>query len=184
MGPSPYIPHSRACSRSEPASEPSCPGLGGNDNVQRPSSYWSPACILSERSTRRTTRVVVSFSRREVTPHLLHISCQHLFNTIFWRKKKKNHMGFSSTKSLNHSLPFRLKYYCPLSHFLHFTFQFYIKKGLTMIIPRSIIQKPILPLVLTTISHPVSSAECVLYFPFQAKVYFSREMGDNWVGTK
>ena len=62
-----------------------------------------------------------SFSRREVTPHLPHISCQHLFHTIFWRKKK-NHMGFSSTKSLHHSLPFRLKYYCPLSHFLHFTF--------------------------------------------------------------
>ena len=48
-----------------------------------------------------------------------------------------------------------------------------------MIIPRSIIQKPILPLVLTTISHPVSSDECVLYFPSQAKVHLSREMGDN-----
>ena len=48
-----------------------------------------------------------------------------------------------------------------------------------MIIPRCIIQTPILPLVLTTISDPASSDECVLYFPSQDKVHFSREMGNN-----
>lgn len=74
-----------------------------------------PVFYLKE-AHKEQPELLFSFSRREVTLHLLHLSCQHLFNTIFWRKKK-NHMGFSSTKSLNHSLPFRLKYYCPLSHF-------------------------------------------------------------------
>lgn len=55
----PYAPRSQACSRSGPAWEPSCLGLGGSDNVQGLSSYWSPACILSERSTQRGPRVVI-----------------------------------------------------------------------------------------------------------------------------
>lgn len=49
----PHTPRSQACSHSEPASEPSCPGLGGSGNEQHLSSCWSPACILSERHTQR-----------------------------------------------------------------------------------------------------------------------------------
>lgn len=80
----PHSPHSRACSRAEPASEPSCLGLGANGNVQRLSFYGSPACILSERNTQRGSRaVVVSRSTRQIVPKLPHPSCQHLLHRIF-----------------------------------------------------------------------------------------------------